>query len=148
MGKKMDKFMPRIYAKDHEIYMTSYLKTGKEDVLNKKRYVFGVGFDGYIFPTQIYIKFNPNIKDGISYIGLLRPQFKECTRYYMLLYADGRIDSISKKLSEKLFLTSECLLQKSIFLWELSQEFSVINQIMNYFIPKDVKKNIISRIDV
>ena len=65
-------FMPKIFAKDHTVYMTNYLKLGKEEVLNKKRTVFLVDHQGYMFPVGIYVKFNPNVMDGINYIGLLR----------------------------------------------------------------------------
>jgi hypothetical protein len=60
--------------------MTTYLQSGKEEVLNKKRVVFGVDHDGYIFPIRIYVKFNPNILRGISYIGLLRPLTPDCIK--------------------------------------------------------------------
>lgn len=65
--------MPHIFARYHGIYMTNYLRVGKEDVLNKKRIVLSIDCEGYIHPTHIYVKFNPNILSGISYVGLLRP---------------------------------------------------------------------------
>lgn len=53
----------------------------KEEVLNKKRVVFGIDHSGYTYPTRIYVKFNPNITNEISYIGLLRPIKIDCKDY-------------------------------------------------------------------
>jgi hypothetical protein len=60
--------------------MTNYLQSGKEEVLNKKRVVFIVDHDGYISPIRIYVKFNPNIIRGISYIGLFRQLTPDCIK--------------------------------------------------------------------
>jgi hypothetical protein len=134
IGQSIDNFMPRIFAKDHSIYMTHYLKTGKEEVLNKKRVVFAIDHDGYVFPTAIYVKFNPNVQKGISYISLLRPLPVDCKQnntqidfhYYMLCYSDGRIDSVSRNLSEELYLNSKLLKNEIVYLWTLSTEFRII----------------------
>lgn len=78
--------MPKIFAKDHTVYMTNYLKLGKEEVLNKKRTVFLVDHEGYMFPVAIYVKFNPNVMDGINYIGLLRILPIDCISYIILRF--------------------------------------------------------------
>ena len=79
--------------------MQKYLETGKEVVLNKKRIIFASDSQGYSFPSHIYVKFNPNFDHGINYIALLKPIIALKDKGVILLFANGRIDSFSKNLS-------------------------------------------------
>ena len=73
VNRNINDFMPQIFSINHIPYMTRYLETGKEVVINKKRIVFALNSNGYVYPTHIYVKFNPDFQFGISYIGLLKP---------------------------------------------------------------------------
>ena len=73
IGQNLEVLMSDIFAKDHAQYMVGYLELGKEVVLNRKRVIFGQHLQGHIFPSSIYVKMNPDLSDGITYLGLMRP---------------------------------------------------------------------------
>lgn len=70
-GKNVSLLMPERYAKEHDQYMKSYLKSGKGTIIGIGREVEGQKKDGTQFPMDLAVS-EFQTEDGVKFIGSLR----------------------------------------------------------------------------
>ena len=103
IGHSVNLLMPTIYAKKHSEFLDRFFKTGREVIFGLEREVFALHRDGYCFPVNILIKSFPSLKEGIQYVGMLRPI---ATDYdYMITDQRGIVDSFTKGFNDLLNIT-------------------------------------------
>lgn len=70
-GKKIDYFLPKIFAEWHHFFMSRYFNENKPTSLNIERDVFPANKRGFIVRSSLLIKVLPQINMGIDIVGLV-----------------------------------------------------------------------------
>lgn len=88
--------MPNFFAKHHNEYISSFIKSGQSRVLNSELFVFAANSRGFIFPIWLLIKQHLDNKENLNYIGLIKPLRSSSAAFeYLLLDNKGTIEGIT-----------------------------------------------------
>ena len=92
--------MPNYFAKNHNDYISSFIKSGQSRVLNSELFVFAATSKGFIFPIWLLIKQYLDNSENLNYIGLIKPLRSSSTSFeYLLLDNKGTIEGITEHLA-------------------------------------------------
>ena len=120
--------MPPFYRQRHDSYLLEHFNTGKTKTLNTTEIVPVKRSNGYIHPTWLHTKVSPVMKNGIFYVGLLRPC--KSRQRMVLVRKDGKIDDMSLGFARDMNLSGkESQIECDIF--TLCPEFRQINEAFN-----------------
>lgn len=92
--------MPGTIGIRHNEFLEKFYKTGRERVFNIERPVFALNKTGHCFYAKVLVKQMPTLKDGMQYVGMIRPTYTEFD--YIITNMYGNIDSFSKGVSSLL----------------------------------------------
>jgi len=118
--------MSTFFKERHHVFLMNHFETGNEKVLNRLKRLHGYHHDGHIFPIFLWVSIYPNIEAGLSYMGIIRP--RKVYNNYILLKADGTVDSYSPEIAEYLGLES----RKKYNILEICPTFEKIQNAYNY----------------
>lgn len=63
-------------------------------MFNNERPVFALNKMGHCFYAKVLVKQMPSLKEGIQYVGMVRPTYTEFD--YIITSLNGNLDSFSK----------------------------------------------------
>ncbi len=62
--------MPSLYSKYHDNFLNKFKETGKANLINNERILFGKHKNGYIFPFRVLLKpVTHALKEGIEFVA-------------------------------------------------------------------------------
>ena len=129
--------MPPFYRQRHDSYLLEHFNTGKTKTLNTTEIVPVKRSNGYIHPTWLHTKVSPVMKNGIFYVGLLRPC--KSRQRMVLVRKDGKIDDMSLGFARDMNLSGkESQIECDIF--TLCPEFRQINEAFNIIADQTIEK--------
>lgn len=101
-GHNINFLMPNIIGIRHNDFLDKFYKTGRQRVFNVERVVFALNRQGHCFRSKVLVKILPSLKEGVQYVGMIRPVFSE--HDYIITDLSGNIDSFSKGVTSLLGL--------------------------------------------
>jgi len=135
LGKNISFMMPTFYRVRHDDFLRAFNRSGREKLLHRKAFLFGLSSEGYLIPFNLHVTMRPNVQEGISYVGLLKP-VKDNKRH-LLIDVDGIIHGASENLARDLGLT-KAYLESSPSIFSFCKHF---DQILSAFV-KDGRRKI------
>ncbi len=136
IGKKIQDFMPKIFAIEHKNYMNNYINSGLGKIIDKKPLkVIGVDKNKNLIFLKKIIKIFPMLNHSIIFIGIIT---KESINDLILIDSFYDIQGMSKYLMEKMKFNNENFFyQKNIPFYLICKNF------LNYHkcFLKDKKKD-------
>eukprot|EP00741_Cyanophora_paradoxa_P008210 tig00000025_g7945.t1 len=111
VGKRITMLMPSPFKDDHNMYMTSYLRTGVAKVVNIPRNVFGLHKEGYIFPIKLYVT-RMDVGSQVTFVGAITPL--EADEGLMLVTASGRVTGCNKEAAAMFEMPCDELAQRDV----------------------------------
>ena len=130
--------MSSFYEKRHTKFLIRYYRTGEENFMNNRKLLYIKHVNGYCIPVKILIKYFPYIRNGVSFIGLIRPirNYKESITIEM----NGTIDSFTKKIGQMLGLhMNRDGNKREINIKELCPQLEEVNKILNEVMLKKLE---------
>lgn len=92
--------MPGTIGSRHNEFLEKFYKSGRQRVFNLERPVFALNKVGHCFYVKVLVKQMPTLREGVSYVGMIRPTYTEFD--YIITNLNGNIDSFSKGISSLL----------------------------------------------
>ena len=89
--------MPASIGQRHDDFLEKFYKNSRERVFNVERPVFAQNKQGYCFYAKVLVKQMPSLKEGIQYVGMIRPTYTEFD--YIITGLNGNVDCFSKGIS-------------------------------------------------
>ena len=111
-GHDISILMPHIIGKHHSTFLQNYFISGKERIMNRDCVVFAMKRSGFIFQITLVVKPVPSLREGIQYIGLIRPQNKDVE--FILMDQEGKIDSLSEGITGLLGISSSGFFKENL----------------------------------
>lgn len=71
IGQNISKIMPKILGDSHDEFIQAYFENPISRVMGIERLLFPINKAGFIVPCTLFIKFLPNLSDGIKLVGFL-----------------------------------------------------------------------------
>jgi hypothetical protein len=90
--------MPNLVARHHNELLELFFKTGRQRIFEKERFLFGLHKEGYSFQIMLVVNNYPFLRDGILYVGMIRPV--QTDEQHVLTTTNGIIDSVSKGMAQ------------------------------------------------
>ncbi len=72
IGVNVSIFLPFIFRSKHEALIQSYLESGKEKILHRRRKNFAVNKEFYLVPVELIIKIFPQINGKLIFAGFIQ----------------------------------------------------------------------------
>eukprot|EP00347_Sterkiella_histriomuscorum_P007426 403348965 len=105
VGHNISFLMPAIIGGRHNEFLEKFYKTGRQRVFNLERAIFAQNRQGHCFRAKVLVKTMPSLKEGIQYVGMIRPVFAEYD--YIITDLNGNIDCFSKGITSLLGLNPQ-----------------------------------------
>ena len=94
IGRSINSLMPPFYRNTHDQVLLKYYERGTSKVLNTNRVVPLLSKENYIVPVWIHARINPNLIEGLSFVGILRRLNED--KYMMIIRENGIIEAYTK----------------------------------------------------
>ena len=118
IGKEIENFMPPFFKERHQAYMNFHFLTGTKGITGKTVQLYGYNSKHFCFCVKAMVMHLPLIQEHkLLYMAVVQ---KLNTDYgIILVYPNGKIDSISEKLSKFLGLTNEDIIENEIAIYHI-----------------------------
>ncbi len=142
IGKNVKKLMPQPFRREHDGYLSRYLKTGKARIIGIGREVTGRRKDGSTFPMELTVSEGDHA-GAKMYIGVVRDITKRKGAEEALRGSEREVRSILDNLQDTFFRTdmNGITLKNSPSAYELTgysaEELIGRNIVANYVNPDD-----------
>lgn len=100
INRKVNLIMPQVFAEHHDSFIEDYLHHLESKVLNRERLLFGKAKNGYVFPSYMFVRYQPSYIHGTQFIASIRIE-----KYFKLV---GYM-IVSKVDLEILNITANCI---------------------------------------
>lgn len=118
LGKEIENLMPPFFKEHHSTFISYHFLTGRKYVIGQTFSIFGYNSKRFCFELNLMVMMLPAMDSGrISYMGVM--QKIDSDSGVMLVLPNGKIDSISEKLSRILKLSPEDIVENDIYIYHL-----------------------------
>ena len=118
IGKEIENFMPPFFKERHQAYMNFHFLTGTKGITGRTVMLYGYNSKHFCFCVKVMVMHLPLMQEHkLLYMAVVQ---KLNTDYgIILVYPNGKIDSISEKLSKFLGLTNEDIVENEIAIYHI-----------------------------
>ncbi|CAD8126292.1 unnamed protein product [Paramecium sonneborni] len=134
INRKINIFMPSLYAKFHDNYFEKFMETNDNKNINKERLVYIKQKSNYIAPCFLTLKIIQSFDDNLQMAAQLRPLKLYKPTCYLLIDANELIDSVSASCITLLNIDHKAISHRKIMLGDLFPNFS---QLKAQFLTKN-----------
>lgn len=118
LGKEIENLMPPFFKEHHSTFISYHFLTGRKFAIGQNISIFGYNSKHFCLELNLMIMMLPSMDSGrISYMGVM--QKIDSDSGVMLVLPNGKIDSISEKLSKILKLSPEDIVENDIYVYHL-----------------------------
>lgn len=142
LGKNVSSIMPKVVGTRHDRILENYFQKGYSPVLKKTlNFLCIKNSEKYLIPMMNVLTILPCIDNNIQGLGLFRRKLK--SDELIVCDKDGRIDSLSKTVSEAFKLTPLEIEKQSYYIYSYLPDLLRSNS-SNSIIPKFFNENAFS----
>ena len=115
LGKEVETLLSPFFRKRHANYVRFHFETGIKRTVGKERFFYGYTKNHLIFPIKLLVMVLPNLEKKMLYMSI---QQKLPQEYGVILVTpNGKIDSISEKLSAFLGISGEAFTENELYIY-------------------------------
>jgi len=120
IGKDVETIMPSFFKKRHMEFCNFHIDNGNKNMIGKEIFIYGQHKQRYIFPAKILTMELPNLEKKLLYISIIQRVDEPFEA--ILVEGDGRIDSMTEKISRHLSIPNDSL-DTGIYIFQIISSF-------------------------